>query len=48
MAELSTREKLQRLGLQTPFVDALESGPASPMAAPLQIDGLTIVNPFLG
>ena len=40
------RENLQRLGLDMPCDDALEAGPASPMAAPLKVDGLTIGNRY--
>ena len=40
------RDNLQRLGLDMPCDDVLESGAASPLAAPLAIDGLTIGNRF--
>ena len=38
------RENLQRLGLAMPCDDALESGPAAPLAAPLALHGWTIGN----
>ena len=40
------RDNLQRLGLDMPCDDVLESGAASPLAAPLAIDGLHIGNRF--
>lgn len=40
------RENLQRMGLNMPCDDALESGAASPLGSPLTIDGLTIGNRF--
>ncbi len=40
------RENLQRLGLNMPCDDALEAAPSSPMAQPLEIDGLTIGNRY--
>ncbi len=40
------RENLQRLGLDMPCDEVLESGDASPLAAPLTIDGLSIGNRF--
>ena len=40
------RDNLKRLGLDMPCDDAVESGPSSPLAAPLAVDGLTIGNRF--
>ena len=40
------RENVQRLGLNIPCDDVLESGAGAPLAAPLAIDGLTIGNRF--
>ncbi|MBM3373974.1 MAG: NADH:flavin oxidoreductase, partial [Betaproteobacteria bacterium] len=40
------RENLQRLNLPMPCDDVLEAAPSSPMAQPLQIDGLTIGNRY--
>ncbi len=40
------RDNLQRLGIDMPCDDVLESGAASPLAAPLAIDGLHIGNRF--
>ena len=40
------RDNLQRLGLNMPCDDVLESGAASPLAAPLAIDDLNIGNRF--
>lgn len=40
------RDNLQRLGLAMPCDEVVESGAASPLAAPLAIDGLTIANRF--
>lgn len=40
------RDNVQRLGLDIPCDDVLESGAGAPLAAPLSIDGLTIGNRF--
>ncbi len=40
------RDNVQRLGLDIPCDDVLESGAGAPLAAPLTIDGLTIGNRF--
>ena len=40
------RDNVQRLGLNIPCDDVLESGAGAPLAAPLTIDGLTIGNRF--
>ncbi len=40
------RENLQRMGLPMPCDDTLEAAPASPMAQPLTIDGMTIGNRY--
>ena len=40
------RANLQSLGLSMPCDDSVESGPASPLAAPLEVDGLRVGNRF--
>ena len=40
------RDNLEKLGLDIPCDDSVESGPGSPLAAPLEVDGLTIGNRF--
>lgn len=40
------RANLQTLGLQMPCDDVVEAGAASPLAAPLQVDGLHVGNRF--
>jgi NADPH2 dehydrogenase len=40
------RDHLRRIGATLPFDDALESGPASPLATPIEADGLRAGNRF--
>ncbi len=40
------RANLERLGLQMPCDDIVASGPTSPLAQPLQVDGLEVGNRF--
>ncbi|MGA0023418.1 MAG: NADH:flavin oxidoreductase [Burkholderiales bacterium] len=41
------KENLQRMGLAMPCDDTLEAAPSSPLAQPLNIDGLSIGNRFV-